>query len=90
LENSHITTHKILISRCFVLVLNFDSCADGRIWTESVQEQGAKENNWIQDEELKGGYRKLSNEEVLNLYSSLILLRRLPYRRQNGKGTWRT
>jgi hypothetical protein len=57
-----------------------------RTQIEGVYEQGAEETFGPKRDELIGGWRRLYNEELHNLYSSqiigIILLRRIRKRRQ--------
>jgi hypothetical protein len=47
----------------------------GKTQIEGIREQGTKENIWTTREEVAGGWRRLRNEELHNLYTSRDIVR---------------
>jgi hypothetical protein len=64
----------------------FVSDIKGGTWAESIRKQGAEENFWTRRDKIRGGWRKLHNVELDNLYSSPNIIRTIKSRRMRSAG----
>jgi hypothetical protein len=58
----------------------------GGTYTEGISERDAEENIWTEEKLMTGGWLKLRNEELHNLYSSPRIIRMIKLRTM--RWTW--
>jgi hypothetical protein len=83
---------KIKIYKNHILIVflhgrkTFVSDIKGGTWAESIRKQCADENFWTKRDEVIGGWRKLHNAELDNLYSSPNIIKTIESRRMRWAG----
>jgi hypothetical protein len=58
----------------------------GRTYTDGIRVQGSQESIWAKRDEIIGGWSKLHNKELHDLYSSPNIVRMLKSRRMRWAG----
>jgi hypothetical protein len=85
-KNENIRVEDYNFACDFVWVRNLVSDTKGGTYAEDVWEQGAEEDIGPKRDEVTGGWRKLHNEELRNLYSSISIIRIIKSRRMRWAG----